>query len=73
MKQDFLHKLHAVTKKKEDQKEKNTLELFYEADELVETLSDLLEEAVEAYNDAKEILFREAGLLKGSKPMDQLK
>lgn len=71
--QDFLHKLHAVTKKKEEEKEKTALELFYEADEIVETLAGLLEEAVEAYNDAKEVLFREAGLLKGPKPVDQLK
>ena len=71
--QDILRRLHMVTKKKKDQKEKTALELFYEADELVETLADLLEDAAEVYNDAKEVLFREAGLLKEPKPVDQLK
>jgi len=73
MNQDFLHRLHTVTKKKEEKKEKTALELFYEASEMIKTLIDLMDEAIEVYDDAKEVLFREEGLLKSSKPVDQLK
>jgi len=70
---DITRRLHVLTQDNGDRKEKTALELFFEADQMLIDLFDLVEEAQEAYEDAKEVLFTEAGLLKGVKPVPQLK
>lgn len=70
---EILTQLELVKKAHGDKKEKTALELFYEADQMLEKLGELIEDAEEVYNDAKDVLFAEAGLLKESETVPQLK
>lgn len=70
---DILQKLHLLTQDNGDMKKKTPLEIFFEADEMLHSLYDLIEDAQDTYENAKEVLFVEAGILKGPRPVTQLK